>query len=72
MAELGHRMPDIMLVPFPVVTDKAKSEPWWSSIPTARLLFSEYLKYIVTQVRSRFEPSTPSTNLADRPIDPKG
>jgi uncharacterized SAM-binding protein YcdF (DUF218 family) len=54
MAELRRRMPDVALVPFPVVTDKMRSEAWWSSPPTAKLLFSEYLKYIVAQVRMRF------------------
>jgi hypothetical protein len=46
-------MPDVALVPFPVVTDKMRTEAWWSSPPTAKLLFSEYLKYIVVQVRTR-------------------
>jgi uncharacterized SAM-binding protein YcdF (DUF218 family) len=53
MAELRRRMPDVALVPFPVITDKMRSEAWWSSPPTAKLLFSEYLKYIVAQVRFR-------------------
>jgi uncharacterized SAM-binding protein YcdF (DUF218 family) len=53
MAELRRRMPDVALVPFPVITDKMRSEAWWSSAPTAKLLFSEYLKYIVAQVRFR-------------------
>jgi uncharacterized SAM-binding protein YcdF (DUF218 family) len=54
MAELRRRMPDVALVPFPVVTDKMRSEAWWSSPPAAKLLFSEYLKYIVAQVRFHF------------------
>jgi uncharacterized SAM-binding protein YcdF (DUF218 family) len=58
MAELARRMPDVALVPFPVVTDKMRTEDWWSSPPTARLLFSEYLKYIVAQVRMRFGPAS--------------
>jgi uncharacterized SAM-binding protein YcdF (DUF218 family) len=53
MAELARRLPDVALVPFPVVTDKMRTEAWWSSPPTAKLLFSEYLKYIVAQVRLR-------------------
>jgi uncharacterized SAM-binding protein YcdF (DUF218 family) len=57
MAELRRQMPDVALVPFPVVTDKMRSEAWWSSLPTARLLFSEYLKYIVAQVRFRLGAS---------------
>jgi uncharacterized SAM-binding protein YcdF (DUF218 family) len=54
MAELRRRLPGVALVPFPVVTDKMRDEAWWSSPPTAKLLFSEYLKYIVAQVRFRF------------------
>jgi len=57
MAELARQMPEIALVPFPVVTDKMRSEAWWSSAPTAKLLFSEYLKYIVAQVRFRLGAS---------------
>jgi uncharacterized SAM-binding protein YcdF (DUF218 family) len=57
MAELRRQMPDVALVPFPVVTDKMRSEAWWSSPPTAKLLFSEYLKYIVAQVRFRLGAS---------------
>jgi uncharacterized SAM-binding protein YcdF (DUF218 family) len=53
MAELRRRMPDVALVPFPVVTDKMRSEAWWSSLPTAKLLFSEYVKYIVAHLRFR-------------------
>jgi uncharacterized SAM-binding protein YcdF (DUF218 family) len=59
MAELRRRMPDVALVPFPVVTDKMRSEAWWSSPPTAKLLFSEYLKYIVAQVRFRLGAAAP-------------
>jgi uncharacterized SAM-binding protein YcdF (DUF218 family) len=65
MAELARRMPDVELVPFPVVTDKMRREAWWSSPPTARLLISEYLKYIVAQVRMRFG-TTPTTAGARR------
>jgi hypothetical protein len=34
-----------------------RSEAWWSSAPTAKLLFSEYVKYIVAQVRFRLGAS---------------
>ena len=53
MAELARQMPEIALVPFPVVTDKLRNEPWWASAPTARLIFSEYAKYVVAQLRMR-------------------
>jgi len=64
MAELRRRMPDVALVPFPVVTDKMRDEAWWSSPPAAKLLFSEYLKYIVAQVRFRLGISPTAAGLA--------
>ena len=56
MAELERQMPDTALVPFPVVTDKLRNEPWWASAPTARLIFSEYAKFMVAQLRMRVGP----------------
>jgi uncharacterized SAM-binding protein YcdF (DUF218 family) len=55
MAELAHQLPGVALVPFPVTSDRVRIESWWSSPPTARLLFSEYLKYIVAVARIRVE-----------------
>jgi uncharacterized SAM-binding protein YcdF (DUF218 family) len=55
MAELGRRLPDVALIPFPVVTEKMRAERWWSPA-TAKLLLSEYLKYIFAQLRMRLEP----------------
>jgi uncharacterized SAM-binding protein YcdF (DUF218 family) len=64
MAELARQMPEIALVPFPVVTDKLRNEPWWASAPTARLILSEYAKYVVAQLRMRIGPG----DNADRGI----
>ena len=70
MAELARQMPDITLIPFPVVADKERAERWWTSPLTTRLLVSEYLKYILAQVRMRFEPvsaaAADSSRLAAR------
>ena len=66
MAELQKQMPDIALVPFPVVTDRLRNEPWWSSVPTARLILSEYAKYVMAQLRMRIEPASLSDSSADR------
>jgi len=51
MFVLGHELPDVVLVPFGVVSDKVRVEAWWENPETARLLFLEYLKYIVARVR---------------------
>jgi uncharacterized SAM-binding protein YcdF (DUF218 family) len=64
MAELGRKLPDVTLIPFPVVTDKMRNDPWWNPA-TAKLLFSEYLKYIVAQVRMRLEPALAADDAAD-------
>jgi uncharacterized SAM-binding protein YcdF (DUF218 family) len=51
LAELAHQLPDVVLVPFPVVTDRARAEPWWASSTTARLMFTEYVKYMFARLR---------------------
>lgn len=55
MAELAHQLPDVDLIAYPVISEKVKSEPWWSNLDTARLLFAEYLKYLFAQVRMRID-----------------
>ena len=47
------RMPDIDLISFPVVGDKWRDEPWWTSGAAMRLLLSEYAKYVVAEARVR-------------------
>jgi uncharacterized SAM-binding protein YcdF (DUF218 family) len=51
--ELSHAMPDIQLIPFAVVGDKWRDEPWWTSGATLRLLLSEYAKYLAAELRVR-------------------
>lgn len=58
MAELEHQLPDITLIPFPVIPDN-KDGRWWSSKTTLRLLLSEYLKYAFAVVRMRLDPDLP-------------
>src|SRR5580700_7262998 len=51
IVELSHAMPDITLIPYAVVGDKWRDEPWWTSGTTLRLLLSEYVKYVAAEVR---------------------
>jgi uncharacterized SAM-binding protein YcdF (DUF218 family) len=53
IVELSHAMPDIALIPFAVVGDKWRDEPWWTSGATFRLLLSEYAKYVAAELRVR-------------------
>src|ERR1700675_1177362 len=55
LAELAHQLPDVALIPFPVVSDRLRVEPWWSNGTTTRLVLSEYLKYLFAKVRMRFD-----------------
>jgi len=55
MAELEHQLPDVTLIAFPVISEKAKAEPWWSNLDSARLLFLEYLKYLLACTRMRID-----------------
>ena len=51
IVELSHAMPDIELIPFAVVGDKWRDEPWWTSGGTLRLVLSEYVKYLAAEMR---------------------
>jgi uncharacterized SAM-binding protein YcdF (DUF218 family) len=55
LAELAHQLPNATLIPFPVVPDKLRIEPWWTNGATTRLVLSEYLKYLAAKVRMRFD-----------------
>jgi uncharacterized SAM-binding protein YcdF (DUF218 family) len=69
MTELGRQLPDADLIAFPVVTERLRAEPWWSSLFTARLLISEYLKYVLTQVRVRIGPPEDTAFVGQRTAD---
>jgi uncharacterized SAM-binding protein YcdF (DUF218 family) len=53
IVELSHEMPDIELLPYAVIGDKWRDEPWWTSGATFRLLLSEYVKYVAAELRVR-------------------
>jgi uncharacterized SAM-binding protein YcdF (DUF218 family) len=66
IAELAHELPDVTLIEFPVLTERQRAEPWWSNGATARLVISEYLKYVVTVVRLRIGSTHESGAVARR------
>ena len=51
--EMSHAMPNIALIPYAVVGEKWRDEPWWEGGATFRLVLSEYVKYIAAGVRVR-------------------
>ncbi len=66
MLEIGHRLPDVTLIPFPVVSGQSRAEPWWSNAGTAKILVFEYLKLIVAAARIGLEPAPATTEIAHR------
>lgn len=51
LAELARAMPGIELIPHPVAPDVIRRKPWWLDSTTARLLASEYIKFLPAAVR---------------------
>lgn len=67
LAELEHQLPHAALIPYPVLSDRLRIEPWWSNGDTAKLVMSEYLKYLFANVRMRFEtvPADSGNRVSD-------
>jgi uncharacterized SAM-binding protein YcdF (DUF218 family) len=51
IVEMSHAMPDIALIPYAVVGERWRDEPWWEGGVTFRLVLSEYVKYIAAGLR---------------------
>lgn len=68
LMELAREMPNVELIPYAVVTDRLRSEPWWRDWATARLLVGEYVKYVAALVRVRLAPglARPETTASER------
>jgi uncharacterized SAM-binding protein YcdF (DUF218 family) len=63
LAEIAHQVPEVALLPFPVVTERQRAEPWWASSATARLMLTEYVKLIFARLRMGFNPSAGTNEL---------
>lgn len=51
LVELERAMPEATLIPHRVLTTKFTSSRWWLRLSTARLLLSEYIKFIPSSAR---------------------
>lgn len=54
LVELDHALPNLQKIPYPVA---ATIDPhdWWHNPATARVLVSEYVKFLAVWLRTRFE-----------------
>jgi uncharacterized SAM-binding protein YcdF (DUF218 family) len=68
LAELSNQLPDVALIPFPVVSDRLRVEPWWSHSETTKLVLSEYLKYLAAKLRMRFDSLAATSELPARAV----
>ena len=62
LAEIAHQMPNVVLVPFPVVTDRQRAEPWWKTAAAAPIDDFRVREYVYAKVRM----GTPSRCPAGR------
>lgn len=55
LLEIERELPDVRLIPYPVVTDRMRAGSWWFDPPTVRILLIEYAKYLASVVHVRFD-----------------
>lgn len=55
LVELDNVIPKARKVPYAVVSETIDPDGWWRSLPTAKLLASEYVKFLVGWLRTRVE-----------------
>ncbi|HEU0058719.1 MAG TPA: YdcF family protein [Hyphomicrobiaceae bacterium] len=51
LTELGRALPQVALIPYPVVPRSFRAERWWLHAGSLRLLFTEYLKFLPSAAR---------------------
>lgn len=54
LLEFGRTMPDIEIVPHPVMPENFKQDDWWRWPGSASLMVSEYSKYLVASLSGAF------------------
>jgi uncharacterized SAM-binding protein YcdF (DUF218 family) len=63
LIEIENELPDVRLIPYPVVSERMREEPWWFDAPTVRLLLIEYVKYVASFVRVRLDPARTAAGM---------
>jgi uncharacterized SAM-binding protein YcdF (DUF218 family) len=77
MLEFQHAMPGIRLTAHPVVNDMMAAERWWRDPGVARIVWIEYMKYLVAWARSQIEGDPETSRLSiivggRKPVSPRG
>jgi uncharacterized SAM-binding protein YcdF (DUF218 family) len=63
LVELDHALPNLQKIPYPVA---ATIDPhdWWHTPAVARVIFTEYLKFLAVWIRTRFEGDPERSSVA--------
>lgn len=67
LVELNRSLPDVELLAYPVVTSRMEAERWWRDPAVLHLLFKEYLKYLMAQLKIRPAQAVAKGHLPDMP-----
>lgn len=59
LLEFGAAMPDIVIAPYPVASEKIPAKGWWRAADARRFIIGEYHKYLGTAARIFLERSVP-------------
>jgi len=70
LTELARVMPEIELVPYPVSSPVMRESDSWIDGELARLLLSEYVKYVVSLARQRLEQPAARVSVAQAARSP--
>jgi uncharacterized SAM-binding protein YcdF (DUF218 family) len=57
LVELRSALPQLELIPYPVVSDRLRNSDWRSDTHVARLLAIEYVKFLAALARTKIMPS---------------
>jgi len=62
LVELRSALPQLDLIPYPVVSDRLRNSDWRSDTHVARLLAIEYVKFLAAIVRTKIMPPSPASS----------
>jgi uncharacterized SAM-binding protein YcdF (DUF218 family) len=64
LVELDHALPNLQKIPYPVAATIDPHE-WWRNPATAKILATEYLKFLAVWVRTRLEDDPERSSVAN-------
>ena len=56
LLELERSIPEVIFIPYPVITGETGGESWWRKPENLRLLVAEYVKYLAALIEVRLAP----------------